>query len=692
MLDEGGLANYKGLRNTLSLGGTYDFSDKLSVDANMFYVSSSHRGRAGTGYDDLNPMQSFRQWWQVNVDMVDLHNAYLLHDENVSWNILGWDNPVPLYFDNYYWTRYQNYQTDKRDRYLGNFSVTYKINSWLTALGRFGYDNYNETREGRFAIGSVGSLGSYDIRTLDVSEKNYDIILSAHKDLSEVINVDANLGWNLRVQTLDDLSAATVGGLVVPKLYTLANGRSMTADQNRFRKMVDGLYARASIGFWNTLFLEGSIRTDRSSALWSDAKNRYWYPSASASFVFDDYLNQDWISFGKVRFNFARVGNDTDPYNLYNTFILNPAFSTSAGSVGSATNSSINKNPMLKPEIMEEYEGGLEMAFLKNRISFDVSLYTRKTFDLITPVNMSGFTGYTSQWMNAGTIRNKGIEARLTLDPVKNDIFSWRIGLNFAKNKNKVLDLNGFEFLNVAGANFQSGIAIGAQVGEPYGVIRGFSYVYNDSGDRVVGDDGYYLSGPSDSVIGNMNPDWFGGVKNTLTYKNLSMSFLIDVSKGGDVFSLDTYYGFATGLYDNFTSGTNDLGNPVRNPLNEGGGVILPGVKQDGTPNDVRIYAGDGNTNPWGYLGGINEFSIYDASYVKLRNVTLSYTLPEKVLNNTFIENMTISAVGHNLWIIHKNLPYSDPEAGLSAGNAQGYQSGAHPTYREIGLNVKLSF
>ena len=189
-----------------------------------------------------------------------------------------------------------------------------------------------------------------------------------------------------------------------------------------------------------------------------------------------------------------------------------------------------------------------------------------------------------------------------------------------------------------------------------------------------------------------MNPDWTGGVKNTFTYKNLSLGFLIDVQKGGDVFSLDTFYGYATGLYNNFTTGLNDLGNPIRNSLQNGGGIILPGVDQNGNPNTIRVDASDGNNNPWGYLGGVREEHIYDASFVKLRNVTLSYDLPEKFLRNTFIQKLSLSAVGRNLWIIHKNVPYADPEAGLSAGNIQGYQSGAHPTYREIGLNLKVQF
>jgi hypothetical protein len=240
-------------------------------------------------------------------------------------------------------------------------------------------------------------------------------------------------------------------------------------------------------------------------------------------------------------------------------------------------------------------------------------------------------------------------------------------------------------------ASPQGDISIGAFVNQPLGVITGTDYVYDETtGERVVGSDGHYLLSAPDAIIGNMNPDWTGGVKNTFSYKNLTLSFLIDIQKGGDVFSLDTWYGYSTGLYD-ATIGLNDLGNPVRNSLDDGGGVILPGVLEDGTPNDIRVSASNYD-NPWGYIYAPNKAHVYDASFVKLRNVTLSYDLPERIIRNSFIKKFTISAIGRNLWIIHKNVPYSDPESGLSAGNIQGYQSGAYPSIREIGASVKVQF
>ncbi|SHL53402.1 TonB-linked outer membrane protein, SusC/RagA family [Chishuiella changwenlii] len=694
-LTNGNLVNSELKRNTLSFGGDYKLTDKLKATANIIYTNNKGRGRVGTGYDGLNPMQSFRQWWQTNVDLKEQEQAYNLTGRNATWNVKSFSDNSPQYTDNYYWTRYQNYQNDSRDRYTGNAGLEYKINDWLSLAGRYSFDNYDELREGRVAVGSAGSLGEYMYFKQSVSENNYDVMLNVNKQLTDNISLDANAGWNLRVEKIDRFIGTTNGGLSIPGLYTLANSRNaLTAsDISQFQgtKKVDGMYARASLGFYNMFYLDGSIRTDRSSSLWSGQQNRYWYPSVSGSFVFSELMKGSFINFGKVRANYAQVGNDTDMFNLYNVYTLNASFN----GVGSATNPAQFRNQFLKPENMTEYEFGLEMAMFKNRVTFDVSYYNRKTTDLITPVDVSSSSGASSVFMNAGDMVNKGIEASLNIIPIKSEDFSWRLGFNFARNRNEVLRLSGdVDYLQLA--SLQGGISIGAQVGEAYGIIRGTGFVYDDNGNKIVGDNGQYLASATTTKIGNMNPDWTGGVKNTVSYKNLSLSFLIDFQKGGDVFSLDTFYGYATGLYDNFTTGLNDLGNPVRNTLANGGGVILPGVKQDGTPNDIRVDASNGNGqgNPWGYLSGTSprQAHVYDASYVKLRNVTLTYDLPQKFLDNTFIKKLSISAVGRNLWIIHKNVPFSDPEAGLSAGNIQGYQSGAHPTIREIGASLRVQF
>jgi len=283
------------------------------------------------------------------------------------------------------------------------------------------------------------------------------------------------------------------------------------------------------------------------------------------------------------------------------------------------------------------------------------------------------------------------VELALFATPIKANGFTWDINLNWTKNVNEVVSLTeGLDNLQLG--SFQGGVTVNATPGEPYGTIQGKDYTYHENGQRLINEsNGQYIpTSNSDNVIGNATPDWMAGLTNRLSYKNLSLSVLIDIQKGGDIFSLDMYYGLATGLYEE-TAFTNDLGNPVRNSLEDGGGFINEGVNADGQPNETRIRAD--RFGAWGYRRGLPQKAfVYDASYVKLREISISYTVPSSILEKTPLTGASLSFVGSNLWIISKDLPYADPESGLGAGNMQGYSAGSLPTTRNFGFNVKLQF
>ena len=231
-------------------------------------------------------------------------------------------------------------------------------------------------------------------------------------------------------------------------------------------------------------------------------------------------------------------------------------------------------------------------------------------------------------------------------------------------------DEAGNEVQNLQLADLQGNVSINARVGEPYGSIQGTNFEYNEDGDRIIGSDGHYLkTDASDEVIGNVNPDWIGGITNTFKYKDFSLSFLVDWQHGGDVFSLDLWYGWGTGLYEE-TALDNDLGNPMRDRVDDGGGIILDGVLEDGSRNDIRV---ESDLFGEGWITSPNARFIWDASFVKLRELVLTYNLPKSLMNRTPLYGASVSFVGSNLWIIHKNLPHSDPEANMGAGNIQGW-------------------
>jgi TonB-linked SusC/RagA family outer membrane protein len=691
--ERGVLPNSRLLKNLLNFGATYKVNDKLTLAGNINFSKIDGRGRYGTGYSKYNVNQAFRQWWETNVDVQELKDAYNRTGQNITWN---WADPTkpsglyPIYTDNPYFIRNKNYETDSRYRYFGNASVNYNVNSWLNVLGRVSLDSYDELEEERIAVGSV-AVPSYSRFNRTFREFNYDLMASVNKDLNPSLNLKAVAGMNLRRNYVNSIYAITNGGLVVPDLYFLGNSVSPISapTESDDKIFVDGYYANATLTYKELLSLDVSGRYDHSSTLPAN-NNTYFYPSISGSFNFSKLLpNATWLSSGKLRANYAEVGNSAPFSKLKDVYDKPTVF-------GNATLFSLpntKNNPNLKPERTKSAEIGLEMAFFQNRFGLDVTYYDTKSVDQIFPVAVSTATGYSNKYVNAGTIRNRGVELSVFATPIKTKDFSWTINLNFTSNRNKVLALyDSSKNLQINQSSLQGGVSINATLGEPYGTIQGKTWNrYQPTGEKLVGANGYYsITSTTNNVIGNINPDWIGGIYNTFKYKNLSLGFLIDVRKGGDVFSLDLYYGMATGLYPE-TVGNNDLGNPKRAPLASGGGLIVPGVTADGKANTKRV-----DNTSYGYYGYVYNPAaafVYDASYVKLRELNFTYSFPQSLISKTKVfKGIDLSVIGRNLWIIHKNLPYSDPEENLSAGNVQGYQSGAYPTTRSLGVNLKMKF
>ena len=498
------------------------------------------------------------------------------------------------------------------------------------------------------------------------------------------MNVRGTIGANIVRTTINNLSARTTGGLVVPGLYALSNSKELSSAPGEYEASFgrNSIFGNVSLGYDDFIYLEGSYRNEKASTLPKD-NNTFDYFSVSSSFIFSKFIDSDLISFGKLRAGYAETGNAADALRIYDTY---SAIGNMGGNPLYSLPSSKN-NANLQDESTKEMEAGLEMRFSNNRLGFDFSAYNKKSINQIMSVTVSTATGYNSKFVNAGEISNKGVELSLYGEPVRTSDFNWKVNVNWSKNQNEVVSLYG-DVNQLQLASVQGGVSINATIGQPYGSIVGYNYVYDANGNKTIGADGYYTQSSSKEVIGNVNPDWIGGINNSFRYKNFNFSFLIDIKKGGDVFSLDTWYGYATGIYAN-TDFVNDLGNPVRNTLANGGGVVLDGVLADGSVNTTRVRA-DNYANPWGYKHAPNAEHTYDAGYVKLREVSLSYDFDTTVIEKLKIAKLTLTAIGKNLWIIDKSTPYADPEAGLSSGNIQGYQSGAYPSVREFGLNLKV--
>ena len=689
------MPNSKLSKNLFSARINYALTDKLSASVYTTLTLQSTKGRNTTGYSD-NLMSGFRQWWQTNVDVNSLKGSYYRNlqkygpsGSNVTWNRSSASNGYPLYWNNPYFQAYQNYQSDDRNRSFSYGQLKYDFNKNFGILGKVSYDFYNMTIEERLADGSLlqafGNSGNnapsgYSKQTIQSSETNFDLIANYKFDITDNINVSGVVGGNVRRNYYENQYASTEGGLIVPGLYSLSNSSDPVLPSDEIYEKIASAsaYAAASFDFHKTFYLDTTYRVDKNSNL-PKGNNVYGYFSVTGALLLNQFIKKDWLNFWKVRANYAEVGSSTINYRttplLYQfsgSFSGNPLFAI-PNTIG---------NPDLKPERSKEVELGMEIKVFKNRLGLDFAVYKTRTLNQIIPIPISTSTGMYNKVINAGEFQNKGVEVQLNVVPVRTQNFEWNIDVNWAKNENKVVELaDGLDVYRIGG--YQGGVSLNAYVNNAFGVLLGTDYIYTNGQKTIDPNTGRYLrTSESNKVIGNITPDWTGGVRNTFSYKNFSAGFLIDVQQGGDVFSTDMYYGLATGLYAETAVGDYRTA-----------GVVHPGVNPNGQVNTKATISPEYYGNVDGYRRMPNARFVYDASYVKLREASITYKLPQSVLSGTFLEEAKISIVGRNLWIIHKNLPYADPEAGTGGGlRSKGNSIGVLPTTRDLGVSISFKF
>lgn len=697
------LPNSELKKNNFSLKLNHQFTDKLSLSTFANYSAQTTLGRNITGYSD-NMVTGFRQWWQTNVDIKQLEEAYNnSNGQNITWNRKSVENGAPAYWNNPYFERYQNYQNDSRNRFVGYANLTYKINDWLSATGKISTDTYSEIREERVAVGSVAK--TFGINLLDetsgyqryngnFSEQNYDLLLNFKKNFGEDFSLSGVAGGTIKRNVFNSIFASTQGGLIIPGIYSLSN--SVSASPYPYERAtqsgVNSYFISGSLGYVDTFFLDVTARKDAFSNLpkGDNSINSY---SASGSWVFSKNLEANWLSFGKLRGGYSESPLGTPGQALVDTYTKFDPFN---GNQMYSVNNTKN-NPSLQPIKTTTYEVGLEAQFLDRRLGFDVSVYKNINDGEAISVPYSTATGNSFRLVNAATVENKGIEVQFNATPVRTEDFAWDINVNWSKNDNMVTALAP-GITNLQLNSFPGGVTLNAVVGQPFGVLKGTDYTYAANGQRIVNQTTgrYVINTSTNNIIGNVNPDWIGGIRNKFTYKSLSFSFLVDMKHGGDVFSTDQWYGVGTGLGE-ATAGNNDLGNPIRNSVANGGGVIFEGVTDatGTTPNTIRTAyfrpAAGAITNS--YSGGARKGYIYDAGFIKLREVNITYTLPSSIVSKMKLSQLQVALVGSNLWIIDKNLPDADPESGLgSNASSQGLSIGSLPTARTIGCNLTIKF
>ena len=518
------LPNSELKKNNFSAKFNHKFTEKLSASVFASFINQNTVGRNSTGYND-NIMSNFRQWWQTNVDIKSLEQVYNASGgQNVTWNIKSPTDLTPAYWDNPYFQRNKNYSSDSRDRFLGYINLDYKINDWLSALTRISNDSYSEIQEERRSQGSVAS--EFGINRLDepsgyqrynrtYRENNYDLIFNAYKDYGK-FDVRALAGGTIKRVGSSSILASTQGGLLLPGLYSLSNSVGTLpypVEQDNNGGGVNSYYGQLTLGFEKLFYLEGTVRRDAFASLPKD-DNVLTTKSISGSLIFSELVKQSWLNFGKIRVAYAESPLGSPTQSLIDTYDRGDSFGTDA-SLYSVN--SIKNNPNLKPVKTDTKEIGLELNMFNKRLFVDFSMYKSLTVDQIFNVPYSTSTGYNARIVNAGSVQNKGFEVQLVVTPVRTKDFSWDVTLNWSSNRNEVISLKeGIDNLQLG--RFQGGVTINAQVGQPFGVIKGTDFTYLD-GQRIVGANGrYVINSSSNNNIGNVTPDWIGGVRNKFNY------------------------------------------------------------------------------------------------------------------------------------------------------------------------------
>ena len=645
---------------TAGVNGGAQLSSKLNAQGAVQYINADGNNRPGVGYAVENVMQQF-VWFGRQVDMGRLRNYKDSTGRMYNWNYNYHNNP--------YWIALENDNVDGRDRVMGHGTVTYKPLAWLSATGRAGTDWYRDWRKRQIAVGTVDhSKGGFGEDLLFNQETNLELLLTATPRVAGPVGVTLNLGANRRNNSYRANTEGT-DDLVVPGVYNIGNSEvrpNVSAYEQQ--KRINSLYGSAQFGFRDYLFVEATGRNDWSSTLPAET-NSYFYPSVSASLLFTEVVPAlgDVFSYAKLRGGWARVGNDADPYQLQGVFTAQTPF----GSTARYAVPNVIPNAQLKPEQTDAWEVGTELAILNDRVSVDLTYYTKATTNQILSAQISPATGFTNQVLNAGKITNKGFEALLNLSPLRDaGGLDWDVVVNFARNRSKVDALYG-DLQTVTLGSYWS-LTVEARKGEPYGALYGNPYLRDDQG-RLILSRGLPQADEEKRVLGNYNPDWTAGISNAFRYRGLDFSFLFDTKQGGELFTVTHMFGRYAGVLEETLEGRE-------------GGLVIEGVNADGTPNTTNVSAEKYNHA----LYGIHEASIFDASFVKLREMKLGFNLPTNLTNPLGVSTVYASLVGRNLWLSAK-VPHIDPETAFNPGNAQGLEFGQFPSARSIGFHLTIT-
>lgn len=682
-LNQTGIVPNTSLKKTsFNVNSEYNFTEKLKAGADLMY-SNTTGVRAQKGSNLAGIMLSLLRM-PVTYDVRDYQTSQ------------GYNKNYFSAYDNPFYTVYNNPYKDETNRVIFNGHVNYKYNKSLNALVRAGVDTFTTHAQQNYAYSSNGNTsgdgtGQVIVDTFTKSLYNLDLMFNGIVDFTDDINLNYNIGGQISSTLYND--QYSIGSTMLEiNQFNLSNFTTFKAQNSDYRQIKRGVFASLEFGFYNQFYLTATGRNDWNSAL-PKQNNSYFYPSVSGSWLFNKTFDMPgWMNLGKLRASFASTFAAPLSYNTITPYItplftdsFGPELTTPYNSIGGYGFSTILRNPNLKPEQNKEFEIGLELEMFK-RIHFNASAYKSTNYDLLIDLPIAPSSGFTSFYTNGPTVENKGLEVSLGYDIFDNEKFGWNFTANWSLNRNKVTDLNGVPDNSPLGSDYFSGnLTPSVVLGKPLGIFYGSAYMKDGSNNLIIGSDGLPIVNPESQLIGDPNPDWTGSFRNNFRYKNVSLSFLLDVRKGGDI-------------WNGTIARLNRLGMTQESAENRLGTYIIPGVLEDGSPNNIAIsnktyyvsYLGDGS-------GSVNETAVEkDINWLRLRDVSLSYNI-SRVLSNTlglsFVKNAELSVSARNLFIV-TNYNGIDPENSFagSASNTQGFDYFNNPNTKSYYLTFKFGF
>lgn len=684
-------------RNNVGLSAGLDLSKKLSVLTNINYATNkAQRPTQGSEYG----ARYMVQWFQRNVDMKRLKDYRYSDGTFLNWNLNRPSsttglitNYKPLYWDNPYFDAYENLNNDNRDRFFGDIGLTYELMPGLKLSGFLRGDMYMQNIEERTAFGGR-RIPAFSVGKYQNKEFNYEFLGQYNKTFGD-FSLNANIGANLYSRRYTYLSQSTVGGLSAPGFFNImASIDRPSTTSFLLRKEIRSLYGMASVGYKDTYFLDVSLRNDNTSTLPTE-NNSYWYPSISGSFVFSELIDWNPLSFGKLRLSYAKAGSDLDAYQtsfFYNVgTIYTPQGSPSVNTLSVPDRLA---NPTIQPSFANSFEAGLEFRFLKNRLGLDFTVYNQKNKNQIIPLFLSGASGYETTTINAGLIENKGIELTLSGTPVQTKNFTWNSTFNISRNRNMVVELYpGINTLQYGSTTYSSVTTfLNSYVGKPFGSLVGPTYKRDSAtGKMLLGANNIPLYTESTHDFGTVLPDFTGGFQNSFKLWKVEVAAMIDFQFGGQFFSRSKMLAVRTGQ-DESTAVLNDKGKNIRDPVADGGGIRVDGIS-DITKLPVTAYV-----NPQTYFGTtgrrIYEDWLFDASYIKLREVRIGYTFDKSSFGKLPFNAVTLALIARNPAMIWQKAPKGLDPSELSTGgqSISWFESGQTNTVRSYGISLNVNF